>query len=61
MVVHHDQPYKRLRTMGIVDRIPAANFFEERIDALRQAVHGAPSISEHEIVHDEDDESPATT
>ena len=59
VVVEHDQPYKRLRTLGIVDRIPVHNFFEKRIDALSHAVFGKPNIPEHEIVEEEDEEQPA--
>ncbi len=56
VVVKHDQPYKRLRTMGIVDRIPVDNFFEDRANALHHAIYGEPIISEEEIVEEEMEE-----
>jgi len=56
IVVKRDQPYKRLRAIGIVDRIPVENFYEDRVSALQHAVFGVPVISEEEIVEDEDDE-----
>ena len=56
VVVKHDQPYKRLRTMGIVDSIPVHNFFEDRASALTHAIFGAPNISEEEIIEEEMEE-----
>lgn len=53
VVVNKDQPYKRLRALGIVDRIPVHNFFEERDKALSHAVFGEPNISEEEIIEEE--------
>lgn len=53
IVVERDQPYKRLRAMGIVDRVPATNFFEKRVDALQHAVYAEALTSEKEVVADE--------
>lgn len=56
VVVKRHQPYKRLQTMGIVDRIPVENFYEDRVSALQHAVFGEPVISEEEIVEDDDED-----
>ena len=53
IVVKREQPYKRLRAMGIADRVPATNFYENRVDALQHAVFGEPVIAEGEIVKTE--------